>query len=403
MKILSIETSCDETAVAVIELTGNLEKPAFSVLGHTLYSQAAQHAEFGGVYPSLAKREHQKNLIPLALKAIKESGLTLSSTRSNLSSADSILEREEELFEQLKHTPELHTNPGIDAIAVTKGPGLEPALWVGINFAKALSHLWNIPLVPINHMEGHIFSVLVDEKKVTSKKLFPAVALLVSGGHTELVLVKDWFEYEILGRTKDDAVGEAFDKVARLLELPYPGGPQISRLAEQARNKSEIPSKQTKNTEDSPFSLPRPMIQTDNYNFSYSGLKTAVRRITDKETLSEEQKQQLAREFEDAALDVLIHKTERALQEFSPQRLIVAGGVIANRELRKRLTELVERYGNITLSTPTPDLATDNAIMIGIAGTLHFSAHPELFSIFDPNGADIRANGNWRVDKISSK
>jgi N6-L-threonylcarbamoyladenine synthase len=392
MKILSIETSCDETAVAVIEFAGDVENSAFSVLGHALYSQASQHAEFGGVYPNLAKREHQRNLVPLTREALTTSKFILNS--SPLPDAivlKKLLEREQDLLEQLLKTPELFQNSGIDAIAVTRGPGLEPALWVGINFAKTLSYLWDVPLVPVNHMEGHLFSVLVEAQKMPTTELFPALALLVSGGHTELVLLKNWFDYEILGRTRDDAVGEAFDKVARLLDLPYPGGPEISRRAEEARKSdTETPTA---------FVLPRPMQHTDAYDFSYSGLKTAVRRIIDQHTLTEDEKNLIAREFEDAALDVLITKTEKALNEYNPKQLIVAGGVIANKELRRRLAELTHTYATTNLLIPSYELATDNAIMIGIAGLLHFKHTPELFSVFNPETSDIKADGNWRVDR----
>src|SRR3990167_247511 len=203
MKILAIETSCDETAVALLNINGALEKPDIKVLGNTLLSQVALHEQYGGVYPNLAKREHEKNLPPL-------------------------------LAETLRQVGENPDHPNIDCIAVTSGPGLEPALWTGITFAEKLGEPWNKPIVPVNHMLGHVFSILyVSHEPLT----LPALALLISGGHTELVQVKDFGNYEILGQTRDDAVGEAFDKVARMLGLPYPGGPQISKLAELSRGK----------------------------------------------------------------------------------------------------------------------------------------------------------------------
>src|SRR3989344_8160793 len=212
MKILAIETYCDETAVTLLDISGMLEKPDIKVLGNTLLSQVALHEKYGGVYPNLAKREHEKNLPPLLEKTLKEAGYDMSEA-------------------------ELRTND-IDYIAVTEGPGLEPALWVGINFATELGKKWNKPVVPVNHMEGHIFSVLY--KMLNTECLtLPALALLVSGGHTELVVVKDFGNYKIIGQTLDDAVGEAFDKVARMLGLPYPGGPEISKLAELSRGKKE--------------------------------------------------------------------------------------------------------------------------------------------------------------------
>src|SRR3989338_2212983 len=221
MKILAIETSCDETAVSILDAHGDFQGAQFLILGNALLSQIDTHKEYGGVFPMLAKREHSRNLIPLLEHALREAGM--------------LREREAEALP-----------PDIDAIAVTHGPGLEPALWVGINFAKALSLVWNKPIIPVNHMEGHILAGLLsvsvptssDEKNYSQilKNLrienvaLPVLTLLISGGHTDLVLMKELFHYEYLGRTRDDAVGEAFDKVARLLSLPYPGGPEIERL-----------------------------------------------------------------------------------------------------------------------------------------------------------------------------
>jgi N6-L-threonylcarbamoyladenine synthase len=271
MRILAIETSCDETAVSVLECTGNPDAPVCSVLGTGLYSQASTHARYGGVYPSLAKREHQKNLVPMLEIALGESGLRtedhISSTKKTegFQAVKDILERESTLSEETRSYLSRHPdNPGIDAISVTQGPGLEPALWVGLNFAKALSVAWQVPLVPVNHMEGHVVSVLYRSGATTDTGeaktvALPAVALLVSGGHTELQRVSGWGHYELLGQTRDDAVGEAFDKVARMMDLPYPGGPEISRLAEEARSEGITPL----------FTLPRPMIHESHLDFSF--------------------------------------------------------------------------------------------------------------------------------------
>ena len=271
MKILAIETSCDETSVAIIEGKERLpaggqglENPSFKILSNIVLSQIKIHKKWGGVVPMMAKREHQANLISVLKKALEKSGLPIFnfqfSTRlpdgqvfkqkSKLRKIQKILEREPELLEQfLKFIPTIKP-PKIDAIAVTVGPGLEPALWVGINFAKALAFVWNKPIVAVNHMEGHMTAVLlqnggisnfkfliskqIQKSKFQNKKQikFPALALLVSGGHTELVLIKKWGDYEIIGETRDDAAGECFDKTARMLELPYPGGPQIAKQAE---------------------------------------------------------------------------------------------------------------------------------------------------------------------------
>ena len=270
MIILGIETSCDETAICLIEAKDNSVK----ILGNQLYSQVALHAQYGGVFPMMAKREHGKNLTPLLEKCLEEANVLKQNKKTNVSKEKNtklkqILIREEGLFEPLIELAKKIEKPKIDAIAVTNGPGLEPALWVGVSFAKALSALWDIPVIPTNHMEGHI--MVAPLKKTSDKEYemtdiqFPAIALLISGGHTQLVLIKDNLNYEIVGNTKDDAIGEAFDKVARILGLPYPGGPQISKLAEKER--IEFPNKIP------PFPLPRPMIHSHDLNFSFSGIR----------------------------------------------------------------------------------------------------------------------------------
>ncbi len=285
MKILAIETSCDETAIAVVEAQGNEKEARFRVLGNALLSQIEIHQQYGGVFPALAKREHAKNLVPILEAALEEAELLHESLQTispeMRAKIAEILAREPGLTEQFFEFVSECETPEVDAIAVTAGPGLEPALWVGINFARALSLLWQKPLVAVNHMEGHILSALAERTRTESEKFkneksgeslyikdiaLPVLALLISGGHTELVLMREWLSYELIGQTRDDAVGEAFDKVARMLNLPYPGGPQISKLAEEARAVSE------KN----PYALPRPMIDSGTCDFSFAGLKTAV-------------------------------------------------------------------------------------------------------------------------------
>src|SRR3989344_5015633 len=244
MIILAIETSCDETSVAIVEGKGGLKNPSFEILSNAVLSQIKMHAKWGGVVPMMAKREHSKNLINILEKSLRKSSFLISKSEfliskqiqnSKLRIINKILEREPELMERfLKFIPTIKP-PKIDAIAVTIGPGLEPALWVGINFAKALAFVWNKPIVAVNHMEGHIVASLLKsnlKSQISKIMQFPALALLVSGGHTELVLIKKWGDYEIIGQTRDDAAGEAFDKTARMLELPYPGGPQIAKQAE---------------------------------------------------------------------------------------------------------------------------------------------------------------------------
>ncbi len=362
MKILAIETSCDETSIAVLECSGDISAPNIKVLGHALYSQVETHRKFGGVYPNLAKREHAKNFTPLLIsalekseknKSVKMSAIATILTQEEIELIRKILEREPETTEALIDFLSTHERPEIDAIAVTVGPGLEPALWVGIQCAEALSRIWDIPLYGINHMEGHIFSVIAEGQKLE----VPLIALLVSGGHTQLIKSDTAGKYTLLGETRDDASGEAFDKIARILGMPYPGGPEISKLAQQAREKN-VPKV---------FSFPRPMINTPDFDFSFSGLKTSVLYTIQKHgTLSEEEKLDAAREAEDSIIDVLITKTRKAIKAFpETKNIVVAGGVASNTELRKRMQNLGEELG-VPVLFPTKELSTDNAIMIGI-------------------------------------
>lgn len=390
MRILAIETSCDETAVCVIEAEGDLGDFQFKVLGNALISQAKLHEQYGGVFPNLAKREHEKNLVPLLEQALSK----IDVCQDNILTygVEKILEREKELYAQLSVFVKSHCKPEIDAIAVTVGPGLEPALWVGINFAKALAHAWNIPIVPVNHMEGHvILSALTgggdeisNSQFAISKRLkLPILALLISGGHTELVLSPEWMRYELIGQTRDDAVGEAFDKVARLMDLPYPGGPEIERLASQARiSRLRLD-----------ISLPRPMIDSDNYDFSFAGLKTAVRKVVEAHRqLTEEKKMAIALEFENACAEVLVAKTMRAIEEFGVETVVVGGGVSANMFIRESLAQAIKDYGYSTkLLIPPRELATDNALMIALAG--YFRAQKNEYA--EPDS--IRAQGNLKL------
>lgn len=348
MRILAIETSCDETAVALLEVTGKPHKPEVKILGNNLYSQVKIHEQYGGVYPMLAKREHIKNLPILLGKTLEEAG----------ENADS---------------------PVIDFIAVTQGPGLEPALWTGIEFAKELGTKWGKPVLPVNHMEGHIFSVL---PSLTAPLALPAIALLISGGHTELVHIKDFGSFEILGQTKDDALGEAFDKVARLLGLPYPGGPEITRLAAAHRAKAA----------ESPIAFPRPMINSGNLDFSFSGLKTAVLYKTRADAREDEAyKEEVARGFEEAVMDVLLAKTRQALDRYDAKSLIIAGGVSASPRVRELFHNLIQtEFPEVALLVPEQSLATDNAVMIGLAGYIKALSKPEALKSYTP----IEAEGN---------
>jgi N6-L-threonylcarbamoyladenine synthase len=397
MKILGIETSCDETAICLIEARSTGTGQVLTVLGNQLYSQVAKHKEFGGVFPMLAKREHQKNLVPLFVKCLEEVHHLVQQTgHSSLEKEEiqtkkieelrKVLDREVELFEDFIKVIPNFKKPDIDAIAVTNGPGLEPALWVGVNFAKALSALWDIPVIATNHMEGHVVVSALQRieseknKFLIKKTKYPAIALLISGGHTELVLVKSDLEYEIVGRTRDDAVGEAYDKVARMLGLPYPGGPEISKLADvysgllrEARNDKNI-------------KFPRPMIYSKDLDFSFSGLKTSVLYlIKELPKLTEEIKQEISFEFQNAVIDVLVAKTKKAVEQYGAQTLIVGGGVIANKDIRIALEKLATDL-NIDFQLPEISASTDNALMIALAGFLNLKKGKKASSDFKAVG-----------------
>ena len=391
MILLAIETSCDETAVSIIKRVRG-KNIRFEVLSHKVLSQIDLHAQYGGVFPALAKREHAKALTQLIAESLEESGLLVERTNTyhipaaSRKKLDTLLEREEEMLSAMRVMIEGIQKPLIDGITVTQGPGLEPALWVGVNAALALHLVWDIPLYPINHMEGHIVAgALSYENGVYEIPPinFPACALLISGGHTELVRIPKLRSYKVIGQTRDDAVGEAFDKVARMLSLPYPGGPEISRLAEKARKEGIIV--------DEDLRLPRPMLHSGDLSFSFSGLKTAVlTRIKKRGDLNDVTKLMLALEFENSVTDVLVSKVKHAMYETRAQTLIVGGGVSANTHIRFALKQLSESEG-FDLFVPDNNLSTDNGIMIASTGLLHIAEDVE------PK-VKLRANGSWSVE-----
>ncbi len=388
MKILAIETSCDETGISILEAKKDKNNTNFKILANTLASQVKIHKEYGGVYPALAKREHIKNL-PILLKKV------------------------------LKKTKLEKSKKPVDVVIVTSGPGLEPALWTGIVFAKELSQKWNIPTIPANHMEGHIFSVYANHtgnfKIPLDKKeaKFPLLSLLISGGHTELVLIKSWGKYKIIGETVDDAVGEAYDKVARMLKLPYPGGPEVSRLAEERRKvlnfksiaqavepniaireHADMRAFKIQNFSEA-IKLPRPMIHTKDFNFSFSGLKTAVLYLLqdlekNKVVIDENLKRKIALEFEEAVTEVLLHKTKKAIEKYKVSGLIVAGGVSANKNIKKEITKMGKKY-NIKIMIPKQKLTGDNSIMIAMAGFMKYLENPKKIY------KNIKAEGNLKL------
>ncbi|MDD5589853.1 MAG: tRNA (adenosine(37)-N6)-threonylcarbamoyltransferase complex transferase subunit TsaD [Candidatus Portnoybacteria bacterium] len=377
MKILAIETSCDETSVAVLNYG---QDGSFDLLSNIVSSQVKIHAPFGGVVPSLAKREHQKNLAPILEQSLNEAKLLqkIQNQKSRIQNKSKILEeildREPELLKQIVPFFEKYQKPDIDYIAATNGPGLEPALWVGVNLARALAYFWDLPVIPVNHIEGHIIANWLpiansksqianrsdDARFTTRNKLFPAVCLVVSGGHTQLVLMKDFGQYEILGETRDDAAGEAFDKLAKMLKLGYPGGPIVSEMA-----KNVSPAERQK------IKLPRPMLNSKDYDFSFSGLKTAALYYI--KTLPEEKIKETASaicaEFQQAVVDVLVSKTIRAAQDFSAQSILLAGGVAANDLLRNTLSAAAKELA-LPFSSPPKEFCGDNAAMIALAASL---------------------------------
>ena len=365
MKILAIETSCDDTGIAILEADRN---DSFTVLANVVASQVAMGKKYGGVFPMMAKREHQKNLVPVLIKALKESKLLNTNPKKENPNLENILEREPDLEKKLVPFLKNYSKPDVDLIAVTNGPGLEPCLWVGVNFAKALSHFWNIPVVPINHIESHILVNTLENKNIK----FPAISLVVSGGHTQIILVKKIGEYEILGETRDDAAGECFDKCAKILGLGYPGGPMISKLAEGIKPNN---------------TLPRPMISTKDYEFSFSGLKTAVLYADQKvKNKTNQYKKEMAAEVQQSIIDVLIKKTMQAVKDYGAKTLILGGGVSANQELRKQFKEKSE---GVDFIAPKPNLSTDNGLMIAVSAFYHQKDTIDW--------QKIEANGNLRI------
>ena len=350
--ILAIETSCDETGVAVLrhvahERHGTHAQSVISVLAEGLASQMDIHAKTGGVVPEVAAREHVSVIRPLIEDVLERSGV-----------------QGEEL----------------DVVAVTIGPGLMPALSVGVQAARTLAYAWGKPLVPVHHIEGHVYSALLQSAEGNSKSetrnskqlritnyelpitsVFPSLALIVSGGHTMLIRIEGHLQYKVIGTTRDDAVGEVFDKVARMLELPYPGGPHVSKLAEQGDPVA--------------FDFPRPMLTSGNLDFSYSGLKTAVlyalRDVPENER--EQRKADLAASFQEAVVDSLAKKVRIAVEQEEYKTLLLAGGVAANKLLRERMAKLAEEVG-IELRIAPLALCGDNAVMIGQVGLLALEA-----------------------------
>jgi N6-L-threonylcarbamoyladenine synthase len=334
MRILAIETSCDESAVAVLDEQRGL-------LSHELWSQIELHRAFGGVVPELASRDHLRRLLPLL--------------RSALESADT---RAAE----------------IEGVAYTAGPGLVGALLTGAALARSLSFGWKVPAIGVHHLEGHLLAPMLE----TPAPPFPHVALLVSGGHTMLIEVRGIGDYQMLGQTRDDAAGEAFDKSAKLLGLPYPGGPELAQLAAAGH-----PGR---------YSFPRPMLDRPGFEFSFSGLKTAVMQAVRASALTDQQRADVACAVQDAIVATLCAKTLRALEYTGHRALVVAGGVGANRELRGRLAREAAAIG-VQVYFPRLEFCTDNAAMIAVAGLQRLRAH-------EHSGGGIEVRARWPLAEL---
>jgi len=340
MIVLGIETSCDETGVGIYDSERGL-------VAHRLYSQIALHAPYGGVVPELASRDHVRKLLPLVEGALEDAGIHGSS---------------------------------LAAVAYTAGPGLIGALLVGGTLGVGLAMSWRVPAIPVHHMEAHLLAPMMEEDGPE----FPLVALLVSGGHTMLVDVRSIGDYQVLGQTLDDAAGEAFDKTAKLLGLPYPGGPALAKLAEQGHPKS--------------YQFPRPMLKRPGLDFSFSGLKTAVmikvRELEANGGLDEQIKADLASSFQAAVVDTLVAKSVRALDHTGYQRLVVAGGVGANQSLRQQLgPKLASRGARVYY--PALEYCTDNGAMIAFAGLEAFKAGAATNQT--PLDYTVHAQARWEL------
>jgi len=354
MYILGIETSCDETAAAVIKVA----RGKINVLSNVVSSQINIHKKYGGVVPEVAAREHVLNILPVINEALKKSKI------------------------KRREAPRK-----IGAIAVTIGPGLITSLLVGVETAKVLSYIWQVPLIGINHIEGHIYANFVGLKsKVKSQKLkiFPAIILTVSGGHTMLVLMKGHGKYITIGQTRDDAAGEAFDKAAQLLGIGYPGGPVIAKYAnnfiKQHPEISNSPSYAAGRQFliSNKIQLPRPMINSKNYDFSFSGLKTALLYKLKKDRQWRKKIPEYSHEFQQAVIDVLIAKTIKAAREYKVKTIMLAGGVSANKELRQQMSKIINnKLPHAQYLMPNVQYTTDNAAMIAAAG--YFNASRKNF------------------------
>lgn len=383
--ILGIETSCDETAASLLRIAPSHQGATIKIISNIVASQIKIHRKYGGIVPEIAARAHIKKILPVIKEALN-----------------------------IGDSPRSGTVP--DAIAVTNGPGLITSLLVGVEAAKTLSYVWGKPLIPVNHLIGHIYANWFNLGTGTSRSrsqspLFPAVCLVVSGGHTKLILMKDFEKFKEIGSTRDDAAGEAFDKVAKLLGLGYPGGPAISRYAEKSIINNQL----------STIKLPRPMINSNDFDFSFSGLKTAVlfilrerkfelvnrkseiirkMKYLPQKTRSERIKfiRNICAEFQQAAIDVLVSKTIKAARKYKAKSVLLSGGVAANTELRKQLSVKCQ-LSNVNFFAPAKKLCTDNAVMIAAAGYFQIIKAQEHKNI--KTKEQLRELFDWKKIKVN--
>jgi len=390
MIILGIETSCDDTAISLIKTTASALKKKqpnfndFEILSDCISSQAAIHSPYGGVFPAIAKREHQKNITPLLIKALKQSGLLKKNKKGinakKLLKVQKILERNQDIFNDLKEFFKEYDIPEINKIAVTMGPGLEPCLYTGINFARALSLYWDTPLSAVNHLESHI---LANWLSPIEKIEFPAIALVVSGGNTQIINMETIGKYKLLGETRDDASGECFDKTARILGLEYPGGPAVAREAKKFKEKKFD------------ISLPRPMKHDKNYDFSFSGLKTAVlydfKKRSEKERKNKDYISEMCYEIQNAVIDVLVFKTMKAAEASKAKTVLLGGGVSANKELIKEFKKQCKAK-KTNFNAPLLRFSGDNASMIALTALFSPNTKKSTWQKLKPN-SNLKING----------
>ncbi len=366
-KILAIETSCDETSASIIEFKEfSNKKLKLKIINNIVSSQIRLHAKYGGVYPELASREHNKNIIPVIQKT-----LCLNNKPRSLKQSSNLITKQLE---------------NIDYLAVTTTPGLIGSLLVGVNTVKTLSYITNKPVIPINHLSGHIYANFIDID-INNQPKFPLLSLVVSGGHTSLYYMKDHFQFELIGETIDDAAGEAYDKVAKMLNLGYPGGPIIDAYASKFKiskpKKLQITNYKPKNL------FPRPMLNSKDFNFSFSGLKTSVLYYLRGKKITKKFQEKVAYEFQEAATDVLVTKTLKAAQKYKVKSILLGGGVAANSRLREKIESQTIDYNLQTnIFIPPVKYCTDNAAVIGAAAAYKLlKQKPEKWY-------DIEANAN---------